>query len=111
MSPLRSIASDRASSGTGGCTPALRARASLVAQQLGGIIAEPMLIAPGAGAVVAAATGGSHLITGVSPGFEERGLGETRREIARRAGASVTFVRRGARAGFLSPDRDITQFS
>lgn len=89
----------------------LLAAASLVAQQLGGIIAEPMLIAPGAGAVVDAASGGSHLIIGVPPGFAERGLGETRREIARRAGAAVTFVRRGAKAGLLSPDRDITQFS
>jgi hypothetical protein len=70
-----------------------------------------MLIAPGAGAVVDAASGGSHLIIGVPPGFAERGLGETRREIARRAGAAVTFVRRGAKAGLLSPDRDITQFS
>jgi hypothetical protein len=89
----------------------LLAAASLVAQELGGIIAEPMLIAPGADAVVDASKAASHVITGVPPGFAERGLGETRREIARRAGAAVTFVHRGVRAGILSPDRDITQFS
>ncbi|MEP6642471.1 MAG: adenylate/guanylate cyclase domain-containing protein [Gaiellales bacterium] len=97
--------------GGGGDASRLLAAASLVAQRLCGIIAEPMLIAPGAGAVVDAAHGGSHLITGVPPGFEERGLGESRREIAGRVDSPVTFVRRGARAGLLSPDRDITQFS
>jgi hypothetical protein len=83
----------------------------LIAQQLGGIIAEPLLIPRGADAVVEAAAGASHLITGVPVDYELRGIGRTRREIAGRTPATVTFIRRGRRTGVISPDQNVTQFA
>ena len=95
----------------GGDASRLLASASLIAQQLGGIIAEPLLIPRGADAVVEAAAGASHLITGVPVDYELRGIGRTRREIAGRTPATVTFIRRGRRTGVISPDQNVTQFA
>jgi class 3 adenylate cyclase len=89
----------------------LLAAASLIVQQIGGLIAEPLLIPRGADAVVEAAASASHVLTGVPADYELRGIGSTRREVARRVGTTVTLVRRGARSGVISADRDVTRFS
>jgi hypothetical protein len=89
----------------------LLAAASLIVQQIGGLIAEPLLIPRGADAVVDAAAGASHVFTGVPADYELRGIGSTRREVARRVAATVTLVRRGARSGVISADREVTRFS
>jgi class 3 adenylate cyclase len=89
----------------------LLAAASLIVQQIGGLIAEPLLIPRGAGAVVEAATHASHVLTGVPADYAVRGIGTTRRDVAGRVGATVTLVRRGARSGVISADRDVTRFS
>jgi class 3 adenylate cyclase len=89
----------------------LLAAASLIVQQIGGLIAEPLLIPRGADAVVEAAANASHVLTGVPADYEVRGIGNTRREVARRIATTVTFVRRGARSGVISADRDVTRFS
>ncbi len=89
----------------------LLAAASLIVQQIGGLIAEPLLIPRGADAVVDAAANASHVLTGVPADYAARGIGATRREVARRVGTTVTLVRRGARSGVISADRDVTRFS
>ena len=97
--------------GDDGDASRLLAAASLIVQQIGGLIAEPLLIPRGADAVVEAAASASHVITGVPADYELRGIGSTRREVARRVGTTVTLVRRGARSGVISADRDVTRFS
>jgi len=89
----------------------LLAAASLIVQQIGGLIAEPLLIPRGADAVIEAAAAASHVLTGVPADYQVRGIGSTRREVARRVGTTVTLVRRGARSGVISADRDVTRFS
>jgi hypothetical protein len=89
----------------------LLAAASLIVQQIGGLIAEPLLIPRGADAVVEASVDASHVLTGVPADYAVRGIGTTRREVARRVGTTVTLVRRGARSGVISADRDVTRFS
>ena len=103
--------SNAPSGGDDGDASRLLAAASLIVQQIGGLIAEPLLIPRGADAVVEAAASASHVITGVPADYELRGIGSTRREVARRAGTTVTLVRRGARSGVISADRDVTRFS
>jgi hypothetical protein len=103
--------SNAPSAGDEGDASRLLAAASLIVQQIGGLIAEPLLIPRGADAVVEAAATASHVITGVPADYERRGIGTTRREVARRVGTTVTLVRRGARSGVISVDRDVTRFS
>jgi len=103
--------SNAPSGGDDGDASRLLAAASLIVQQISGLIAEPLLIPRGADAVVEAAASASHVITGVPADYELRGIGSTRREVARRVGTTVTLVRRGARSGVISADRDVTRFS
>jgi hypothetical protein len=88
----------------------LLATASLVIQRVGDVIAEPLLVPPGAAPIIKAA-GAGHVITGLSARFREEGLGETRFELARKAPGPVTFVRRGTRPGVLAPPASITRFT
>ena len=103
--------SNAPSGGDEGDASRLLAAASLIVQQIGGLIAEPLLIPRGADAVVEAAANASHVLTGVPADYELRGIGTTRREVARRVRTTMTFVRRGARSGVISADRDVTRFS
>ncbi len=103
--------SNAPSGGDEGDASRLLAAASLIVQQIGGLIAEPLLIPRGADAVVEAAASASHVLTGVPADYELRGIGSTRREVARRIGTTVTLVRRGARSGVISADRNVTRFS
>jgi class 3 adenylate cyclase len=103
--------SNAPSGGDDGDASRLLAAASLIVQQIGGLIAEPLLIPRGADAVVEAAANASHVLTGVPADYELRGIGATRREVARRVGTTMTLVRRGARSGVISADRDVTRFS
>jgi len=103
--------SNAPSEGDDGDASRLLAAASLIVQQIGGLIAEPLLIPRGADAVVEAAANASHVITGVPADHPLRGIGNTRREVARRVGTTITLVRRGARSGVISADRDVTRFS
>jgi DNA-binding SARP family transcriptional activator/class 3 adenylate cyclase len=94
----------------GGDSSRLLATASLVIQRVGDVIAEPVLVAPGADAIIEAA-GSGHIITGLSARFREEGLGETRFQLAQDAPGPVTFVRRGTRPGVLAPPESITRFT
>jgi Kef-type K+ transport system membrane component KefB len=105
--PLRLLGA--ASSITSGERDASRllASASLVVQQLTGIVAEPTLVEPGE--VGTAAEGAGLLVVGLSERWREEGLGALRAELVKSAPAPILLVRRGERPGVLGARDDMTR--
>jgi DNA-binding SARP family transcriptional activator len=89
----------------------LLARASLLVQQVVGIVTEPVLIPPGDRGVVQAAAGARVLVVGLSDRWRAEGIGPIRLAIAAAADAPVLFVRRGLRSAGLGPPRTLTRFT
>jgi Kef-type K+ transport system membrane component KefB len=89
----------------------LLANASLVLQQLAGLAAEPVLVAPGRQGILDAAGDAALLVVGLSERWRDEGLGPLRSEIAQHATAPVLFVRRGQRPGALASRDDVTRFT
>ena len=89
----------------------LLARASLLVQQVVGIVTEPVLIAPGDRGVVEAAAGARVLVVGLSDRWRAEGIGPIRLAIATSAEAPVVFVRRGLRSAELAPLHTLTRFT
>ena len=89
----------------------LLARASLLVQQVVGIVTEPVLIRPGEAGVVDAAAGARLLVVGLSDRWRSEGLGRVRLAVAASAGVPLLFVRRGAGAAGLRPQHTLTRFS
>lgn len=89
----------------------LLARASLLVQQVVGIVTEPVLIPPGEHGVIEAATGARLLVIGLSDRWRAEGLGPTRSAIAANAASPVLFVRRGSRSLGLVPPETQTRFT
>ncbi len=89
----------------------LLGHASIVLQRARGITAEPVLVPPGTGGIIAAAERAALVVVGLSDRFAREGLGAARIEIARQAAAPVVFVRRGLRPGGLAPPRALTRFT
>ena len=107
--PLRLMgASFDLEQGTRDASPLL-ANASLVVQQLTGIVAEPVLVNPGPDVIRKARDAGV-LVVGLSDRWRDEGLGELRSEIVKSAPAPVLLVRRGARGGLLAARDDVTRF-
>jgi hypothetical protein len=97
------------STGAEGDAGRLLAQASTVVQGFTGVEVESVLIQPGAGLVEATDDAGL-LVLGLAEGWRDQGLGPVRAAIARRAAASVLFVRRGHRPGMLAPEgADLTR--
>ena len=89
----------------------LLARASLLVQQVVGIVTEPTLIAPGELGVVRAAAGASLVVVGLSDRWRTEGIGSTRLAIAAATEAPVLFVRHGERPSGLAPSETLTRFT
>jgi len=89
----------------------LLARASLVVQQVVGIVTEPVLIPRGERGVVEAASDARLLVVGLSDRWRVEGLGTSRAAVAAESGAPVLFVRRGLRPGGLAPAETVTRFT
>jgi Bacterial transcriptional activator domain len=89
----------------------LLARASLLVQQVVGIVTEPVLAAPGENGVLWAAHDARLLVIGLSSRWRAEGIGPARLEVASRAGVPTLFVRRGVRPGGIAPTETLTQFS
>ena len=89
----------------------LLARASLLVQQIVGIVTEPRLIEPGDAGVVEAAKDARVLVVGLSDRWRTEGVGPTRLAIATDVDAPVLFVRRGLRPGGLAPPHTLTRFT
>jgi hypothetical protein len=89
----------------------LLARASLLVQQLVGIVTEPMLVPAGDQGVVEAAHDARLLVVGLSERWRSEGIGAVRAAVAAAAPAPILFVRRGARATGMGASHTLTRFS
>jgi DNA-binding SARP family transcriptional activator len=89
----------------------LLARASLLVQQVIGIVTEPVLIRAGERGVVEAASGARLLVLGLSDRWRSEGIGPTRLAVARGADVPTLFVRRGLRPSGIAPPETLTRFT
>ena len=87
------------------------ASASLAVQRALGIDAEPVLLAPAAPDVVAAADEASVVVVGLPERWRRSGLGRVRAALAADARAPALLVRRGLRPGGLAPRESLTRFT
>ena len=88
----------------------LLARASLLVQQIVGIVTEPRLIEPGDAGVVEAAEDARLLVVGLSDRWREEGIGPVRAAVANAAPAPILFVRAGLDRR-LAPSQTMTRFT
>jgi hypothetical protein len=89
----------------------LLARASLMVQQVVGIVTEPVLISAGEEGVLNAVGDAGLLVVGLSERWRSEGLGTTRLAVAVGAGVPTLFVRRGLRPSGLAPHETMTRFT
>ena len=89
----------------------LLARASLLVQQVVGIVTEPVLIPPGDRGVVQAAAGARVLVVGLSDRWRAEGIGTIRLAVTAAADAPVLFVRHGLRPAGLASAQTLTRFT
>ena len=71
------------------------ATASLVVQQLAGVVAEPVLVPAGTQGILDAAKDAFVLLLGLSERWRQEGIGTVRSEIVARSVVPVVLVRRG----------------
>jgi hypothetical protein len=89
----------------------LLARASLLVQQVIGIVTEPVLVEPGEQGVLEASRDAGLLVVGLSERWRNEGIGDVRLAVAAGSPAPTLFVRRGVRPGGVAPDHTLTRFS
>lgn len=89
----------------------LLSHASLAVQQVLGVHAEPLLVAPGDEGVLEASSDAGLLVVGLSTRWHREGLGRARLRVAREAPPTTLFVRRGLRPGGLAPPAALTRFT
>ena len=89
----------------------LLARASLLVQQVIGIVAEPILVPAGEEGVLTAAREARMLVVGLSERWTSEGIGPARLAVAGGAGVPTLFVRRGLRPSGVAPDATLTRFT
>ena len=89
----------------------LLARASMLVQQVVGIVTEPVLVRPGEEGVLEAAHDARLLVIGLSDRWPSEGIGSVRLAVAARAGIPTLFVRRGLRPSGVAPNRTVTRFT
>jgi DNA-binding SARP family transcriptional activator len=87
------------------------ATASLVVQQLAGVVAEPVLVPAGTQGILDAAKDAFVLLLGLSERWRQEGIGTVRSEIVARSAVPVVLVRRGPRPGALSPREGLTRYT
>jgi DNA-binding SARP family transcriptional activator len=87
------------------------ASASLAVQRVLGIAAEPLLLAPAAPAVLAAAEEAALVVVGLPERPRGDGLGPVRGALAAEARSPALLVRRGLRPGGLAPRESLTRFT
>jgi DNA-binding SARP family transcriptional activator len=89
----------------------LLARASLLVQQVVGIVTEPVLVPAGEEGVLEAARDARLLVVGLSERWRSEGLGSARLAVAAGAGVPTLFVRRGLRPSGVAPNETLTRFT
>jgi DNA-binding SARP family transcriptional activator len=88
----------------------LLASASLAVQRALGVAAEPLLVEPGAEALVAASREAVVTVVGLSDRWRKDGLGLARAALAA-SGQPTLLVRKGLRPGGLAPPENLTRFT
>jgi hypothetical protein len=89
----------------------LLGRASLMVQQVVGIVTEPVLVPAGAEGVVGAAQGARLLVVGLSDRWRTEGIGPARLSVAAAVDVPILFVRRGLRPSGIAPQDTFTRFT
>jgi DNA-binding SARP family transcriptional activator len=89
----------------------LLARASLLVQQVVGIVTEPVLVRAGEAGVLEASRDARLLVVGLSDRWRTEGIGHTRMAVALGAGVPTLFVRRGLRPSGVAPNETLTRFT
>ena len=89
----------------------LLSRASLLVQQVVGIVTEPVLVPPGEKGVIDAARDARLLVIGLSDRWPTEGIGRVRLAVAAGANVPTLFVRRGVRPGGVEPHHTLTRFT
>ena len=89
----------------------LLSRASLLVQQVVGIVAEPLLVPPGEEGVLDAARDARLLVIGLSDRWRTEGVGPVRLAVAAGARVPTLFVRRGLRPSGVAPNETLTRFT
>jgi DNA-binding SARP family transcriptional activator len=89
----------------------LLARASLLVQQVVGIVTEPVLVRTGEAGVLEASRDARLLVVGLSDRWRTEGIGPTRTAVALGAEVPTLFVRRGLRPGGVAPNETMTRFT
>jgi DNA-binding SARP family transcriptional activator len=89
----------------------LLSRASLLVQQVVGVVTEPVLVRGDASGVLEGTEDARLLVIGLSDRWRSEGIGTARVEVASATSAPVLFVRRGIRPGGIAPDETLTRFT
>ena len=89
----------------------LLARASLLVQQMVGIVTEPVLALAGTDGFLDAAANARLLVIGLSDRWRTDGIGRARAAVALTADSPTLFVRRGLRPGGIAPTETLTRFT
>lgn len=89
----------------------LLARASLLVQQVVGIVTEPVLVPAGQEGVLEAARDARLLVIGLSDRWRTDGIGPVRLAVAAGARVPTLFVRRGLRPSGVAPSETLTRFT
>ena len=89
----------------------LLARASLLVQQVVGIVTEPVLVSTGETGVLDASRDARLLVVGLSDRWRTEGLGHARLAVASGAKVPTLFVRRGLRPSGVAPTETLTRFT
>jgi DNA-binding SARP family transcriptional activator len=89
----------------------LLARASLLVQQIVGVVTEPVLVPAGAAGVLESARDARVLVVGLSDRWHTEGIGRTRIAVAAGADVPTLFVRGGLRPSGVAPSETLTRFT
>jgi DNA-binding SARP family transcriptional activator len=89
----------------------LLGRASLMVQQVVGIVTEPVLVPAGEEGVVRAAQDARLLVVGLSDRWRSEGIGRARLSVAAAIHAPTLFVRHGLRPSGIAPRETFTRFT
>jgi hypothetical protein len=109
--PLKLVGAASDGRGDGRDASRLLADASLIVQRTAGVMAEPLLAAPGRQGLAALAADAGLLVVGLSERWRQDGLGKVRAELAESPPAPTVFVRRGLRPGGLATSDTRTRFT
>jgi DNA-binding SARP family transcriptional activator len=89
----------------------LLGRASLMVQQVVGIVTHPVLIPAGEEGVVRAAQDARLLVVGLSDRWRTEGIGPVRLAVAAAVRVPILFVRHGLRPSGIAPQETFTRFT